>query len=129
MNNRLFAPSKELEKYFLCDWISSIYHFEFDEKKIDPRDTVAAFQAMLIKNDISDVSKQLYKAKGTWDNINKVREILYHPNLKEKLNLTMGQNKIISLSNEEIIAELQDLISEKINVITSRQLNTNTVHK
>lgn len=128
MQNRLFAPDKNLEKYFLCEWISSVYHFEFDEKKIAPCDTVAAFEAMLIQNhDVSDSVKQLFKAKGIWDAIDKVRQILCHPNPKEPLNLTMDKGKITCLNNEEITAELRDLISEKITVITNRHLQTNMV--
>ncbi|KTD64263.1 hypothetical protein [Legionella spiritensis] len=112
----------ELQKYFLCEWISGLCHYEFDEKGIDPHDTVDAFRAML-SDEISGSDKQAFVEKGLWNSIEKVRNIFRDPSPQEKLDLIKYNDKSGSdISREAVIYHLKDLVEEKITVITERQL-------
>lgn len=118
----LESAINELQKYFLCEWISSLYHYEFDEKGIDPRDTVEAFRAML-SDEVPGSDKQAFVEKGLWNSIEKVRKIFSDPYPQEKLDLTKYNNKSgPAISREAVIYHLKDLVEEKITVITDRQL-------
>lgn len=112
-----------VQQYKLCDWLSSIYHFEFDEKGIDPQDTVDAFKAMLL-DEIPETDKQKFIDKNLWPTIQKVRQMMSDPQSPKNLDLIQYNDaKTPRITNEAVTCYLKELIDEKINVISSRQLN------
>ena len=109
----------ELQKYFLCEWISSIYYYDFDEKKVNPFDTVEAFQLML-SDEVSNSDR--YEFKGLWKSIEKVRKIFQDPCPHVTLDLVKFNDKSgPAIKREAVVYHLRELIEEKISII-SRQL-------
>lgn len=110
----------ELQKYHLCEWISSIYHYDFDEKNTPPLDTIEAFQAMLA-DEISYGKKQVLVTNGVWSSVEKVRAIFRDSCPQKTLDL-IKFNEISSLpiTKEALVAHLRELIEEKISILSER---------
>lgn len=114
----------EMQKYYLCEWISGIYHCDFVEKGIDAHDTLEAFKAMLT-DEIINEEKQRFIELDIWNSIEKVRAIFRSDCPQRNLNLT--QYNVDSepfITKEGVFTELKELIEEKIGVISDRQLSS-----